>query len=285
MISLIEKENNSPHKILKPDFSQKTGRELLAFFLQTKFKQIIAYDKRAEMPIFIDIKPDFISRFSKRIVNNPQKRFLVGITGESACGKSTICNKIKETIAKFSLPVSIMSADNYFNDISTLIKTYKDFDNLRDNGYDVDSPSSFQLKLLKDDLSLLSQGIDIKMPQYLINGTGISLPKSIDLKSQKIVVVEGMASMYEDVKDIFDVKIYIETENDVRKKWFFHRATERCQSPKNAQRHWDYVQVAGSKYIKPFRNEADIILNGTSDLEYFAQIIEFIHTTTNNFDE
>ena len=35
---LIEKELNSNDKILKPDFSQKTGRELLAFYLQTNFK-------------------------------------------------------------------------------------------------------------------------------------------------------------------------------------------------------------------------------------------------------
>ena len=36
---LIDKEINSSDKILKPDFNQKTGRELLAFYLQSKFKQ------------------------------------------------------------------------------------------------------------------------------------------------------------------------------------------------------------------------------------------------------
>ena len=41
---LIEKELNSADKILKPDFNQKTGRELLAFYLQSKFKQVLAYD-------------------------------------------------------------------------------------------------------------------------------------------------------------------------------------------------------------------------------------------------
>ena len=39
---LIDKELNSDDKILKPDFNSKTGRELLAFYLQTKFKQILA---------------------------------------------------------------------------------------------------------------------------------------------------------------------------------------------------------------------------------------------------
>lgn len=283
MISLIEKENNSTDKIMKPDFNQKTGRELLAFYLQSKFKQILAYDRKYHTPIFIEVRPDFISKFSKRLINNPQKRLLIGITGESACGKSTICGQIKETIKNLDLPVSIISADNYFNDISELIKQYGNFDSLRDNGYDVDSPESFQLDLLKKDLEEISQGNDITIPEYLVNGTGISVPNSVPIASQKIVVVEGMATMYKDVKDIFDIKIYIEADIEERKDRFFNRAVIRNQDQENAQKHWDYVMVAGEKYIQPFKNEADMVINGNSDLTYFSQILEYIHTITNNF--
>ena len=50
---LIQKELNSEDKILKPDFNQKTGRELLAFYLQSKFKQILVYDNKAIQPILL----------------------------------------------------------------------------------------------------------------------------------------------------------------------------------------------------------------------------------------
>lgn len=283
MISLIEKENNNTDKILKPDFNQKTGRELLAFYLQSKFKQILAYDRKCETPIFIEVRPDFISKFSKRLINNPHKRLLIGITGESACGKSTICKQIKETIKALNLPVAIMSTDTYFNDISELIKVHGDFDSLRDNGYDIDSPESFQLEILQKDLEAICQGEDILMPEYLINGTGCSIPNSIPLKSEKIIVAEGMATMYKDVKDIFDVKIYIETDCQKREQRFLHRATERNQSQDNAQKHWEYVKVAGQKYVQPAKNEADMIICGNANLDYFSQIIEYIHTITNNF--
>lgn len=283
MLSLIEKENNNTDKILKPDFNQKTGRELLAFYLQSKFKQILAYDRKCESPIFVEIRPDFISKFSKRLINNPHKRILIGITGESACGKSTICKQIKDTIKNLGLPVAIMSADNYFNDISELISKYGDFDSLRDNGYDVDSPESFQLEVLKQDLEAMSQGEDIKMPEYLLNGTGISVPKSLPVKSEKIIVVEGMSTMYKDVKDIFDIKIYIETHCGEREKRFLHRAKERNQNDENAQKHWEYVKIAGQKYVQPAKNEADMIICGNANLDYFSQIIEYIHTITNNF--
>ena len=283
MLSLIEKENNNTDKILKPDFNQKTGRELLAFYLQTKFKQMLAHDRKCATPVFLDIRPDFISKFSKRLINNPSKRLLIGITGESACGKSTLCRQIKDTIKNFGLPVSIISTDNYFKDISDLITQYGDFDNLRDNGYDIDSPESFQLDLFKKDLEAISQGEDIKCPKYLTNGTGVSVERAIPVQSQKIVVVEGIAAMYKDAKDLFDVKIYVEAHCDERRERFFKRAAERNQDEQNAQKHWDYIQIASEKYIKPFKNEADMTLSGDSDLEYFSQILEYFHTITNNF--
>ncbi len=282
---LIEKELNSTDKILKPDFTQKTGRELLAFYLQSKFKQVLSYDSKVEEPIFIDVKYDFIQKFSRRLISNPSKRIMIGITGESASGKSTICKEISNVIKRFNMPVTILTTDNYFNDISELIKIYGSFDALRDNGYDVDSPESFQLDILREDLNKISQGEDVYSPEYLPNGTGVSIPHSKFVPSNKIVIVEGMASMYKDLKDIFDIKVYVETGIDIRRDRFMTRAyTERNQDLENAKKHWDYILVAGEKYVKPAREEADIILNGDSNLLYFSQILEYIHTITNNFE-
>ncbi len=282
MLSLQEIEKE---KIFKPDFSSKSGRELLAFYLQTKFKQIFLYDKKQESPIINAISPDFITRFTKRIINNPAKRLLIGVTGESASGKSTICSEIQNVIGQFNMPVTVLSTDNYFNDISELINKYGSFDNVRDSGYDVDAPSSFQLDVLREDLESLSVGIDIKAPMYLPNGTGVSVPNAFEVKSQKIIVVEGIATMYEEVKDIFDIKIYVETENELRRSRFISRAVEeRNQDEENALKHWNYISNAGEKYVKPFRKEADLVLNGNSNLKYFAQILEYIYNITNNFE-
>ena len=268
MQGLIEKELNSNDKILKPDFNSKTGRELLAFYLQTKFKQILSHDRKCETPIFIDVNPNFISRFS----------------GESASGKSTICKKIKEIIGQYEMPVSILSTDNYFNDISALINKYGSFDSLIENGYDIDSPKSFQLDILKSDLIDLSEGLNIKAPMYLPNGTGVSVPHSLDISSEKVIVVEGIATMYEDVKDVFDVKIYVEADNDIRKARFMKRACEeRNQSYEKALQHWNYLEHTGSQHVRPCRQEADFVLNGNSNLKYLALVLEYIHTITNNF--
>lgn len=280
---LIDRENNSNDKIIKPDFSTKTGREFLAFYLQTKFKQILSYDKKSDTPVFKEVNPNFISKFSRRLIENPKKKFLIGVTGESASGKTTICKQIKKTSCSLNFPLEFLSIDNYFNDISDLIKKYGSFDALRDNGYDVDSPESFQLELLKEDLINLSNGIDIKAPEYLINGTGVSVPKSIPISSEKFILVEGMAAMYKDIKDLLDIKIYIDIDSKIQKKWFMDRASKRNQSEENALKHWAYVCNAAEKYIRPAKTDADIIINGASSLTYFSQIIEFIHAATNSF--
>lgn len=280
---LIEKEQNSKDKIIKPDFSTKTGREFLAFYLQTKFKQILAHDKKAEKPIVKEVNPNFISKFSRRLIEHPSKKILIGITGESASGKTTICKQIKSTSIELNFPLEYLSIDNYFNDISDLIKRYGSFDNLRDNGYDVDSPQSFQLDLLKEHLTKLAAGENILAPQYLINGTGVSVKDSIPITAEKIIVVEGMAAMYGDIKDLFDVKVYVDIDRKIQKKWFMDRAVKRNQDEENALKHWGYVKTAAEKYIIPSKADADIVIDGSASLEYFSQIIEFIHTSTNCF--
>lgn len=281
---LLDKETNSSDKLLKPDFNSRTGREFLAFYLHAKLKQLIAYDKRQAEPMIIEMNPGFPNSFSRRLITNPTKRFLIGITGESASGKSTICKAIKTVISELSMPVSILSTDNYFNDISKLISQYGSFDKLIESGYDIDAPSSFQLDVLRRDLLDLADGVDIKAPAYMPNGTGISIPASLPVSSEKFVIVEGTATMFDAVRDVFDIKLYVESDNEIRKKRFMQRACEeRNQTLENARQQWNYLESAGCHYVRPHRSSADFILNGNSDLGYFSQILEYLYTITNSF--
>ncbi len=286
MNALIETFNSthSNEKMQKPNFDTKIGREFLAFYLQTKFKQILNYDKKNQEHLFVSVKEDFISNFLNRLVNYPNKRILIGITGESASGKSTICKEIQRIIEQFNMPITIINADNYFKDISDLIRKYGTFDNLRDNGHDVDAPENFRLELLYDHALELQKGNNIKMPKYLTNGTGVSVLDAIPVESNKIVVIEGMATMFEPVRDLFDIKLYVEVDKKIRRKRFMDRAVDRNQDKENAIKHWKYVEVAGEKYIQPIKKYSDIVINGECNLEYFAQVVEFINHITNSFE-
>lgn len=282
---LLEKEEyQNSEKILKPDFSTKSGREFLAIYLNSKFNQIFMYDRNSETPIFQSVHENFLPRFTKRLINTPNKRILIGISGESASGKTTICNTIKQVTQQYNMPIEIMSADNYFKDISALIREYGSFDKLLASGYDVDSPDNFQMDLLYRDLKNLSDGRDVRIPEYLVNGTGIVVPEAIEKKSKKIIVVEGMATMYGAVADLMDLKIYVDIKPEIQEKWFLYRAqTSRNQNEENARKQLAYVREASKKYILPKKDASDIIINGASSLEYFTQIIKYIYRITNNF--
>jgi len=287
MDSLVKNllETQQHEKIQKPNCQTRSGRSFLAFYLQTKFKQIINHDKKSDKQVIFSYKPDFLENFTNRLINRPQDRILIALSGESASGKSTICKQITRCIQELNLPISILTADNYFNDISDLIKIHGNFDALRDSGYDVDSPDNFYLDLLRKDILDLQQGKDILTPEYLVNGTGISKAKSIPVKSNKIIIVEGMCSIYDKVHDIFDLKIYIDLDTQERKRRFLSRATSRNQDPQNALKHWEYVLEAGKKYLHPHKKHCDIIINGECDLDYFTHMVEYINLITNNFQE
>lgn len=281
---LLEKEEKSNDKILKPDFSTRSGREFLAIYLHSKFHQILHYDRNSESPIFKSVHPDFISKFTKRLINNPEKHILIGISGESASGKTTICNAIKRVTEELNMPVEILSADNYFKDISSLIAEYGSFDKLLESGYDVDSPENFEMDLLFRDLEMLSRGIDVRIPEYLVNGTGVVVPEAIPKTARKIIVVEGMATMYGKVADLLDLKLYVDIDPEIQEKWFLYRAqTSRNQNEENARKQLQYVREASKKYILPKKDASDIIINGASSLDYFTQIIDYIYKVTNNF--
>lgn len=278
-------EHHKSEKMQKPNCKTRDGRSFLAFYLKTKFKQIINYDKKSPRQLITEYRDDFLDDFTQRLIERPQDRILISLTGESASGKSTICNQVKKSIERLDLPVSVINADNYFNDISYLINKYGDFDKLRDSGFDVDSPDNFNLLQMREDLLNLQSGKDVYIPEYLVNGTGISKPNSIYTKANKVILVEGMCSIYEGIRDLFDIKIYIELNEIERKRRFFERAAIRNQDEENASKHWEYILNAGKKYVASNKDKCDVVINGECNFDYFSKMVEYIYLITNDFCE
>ena len=67
------------------------------------------------------------------------------------------------------------------------------------------------------------------------------------VKTNKIIIVEGMCSIYDKVKDIFDIKIYIDLDEQERKRRFLNRAISRNQDNENALKHWNYIFFGSRK--------------------------------------
>jgi|GEM_PF-1532362 len=91
-------------KIQKPNFDTKAGRQFLAFYLSTKLKQIIAYDKKHEYNCIFAAGRDFLANFLKKIVDEPHNAIAIGIFGDDEC---VFGQKITECAAELELPVIV----------------------------------------------------------------------------------------------------------------------------------------------------------------------------------
>lgn len=131
------------------------------------------------------------------------------------------------------------------------------------------------MEQLHDDLVELSNGNDVRIPQYLIDGTGVSVPNAIPKKAQKVIVVEGLATMYSPIREILDAQIYVDIDPKIQEKRYVKRAkAERNQTEEEALHQLVYVRQAAEKYILPKKDEADITIDGSTPQGRFSKMLK-----------
>ena len=255
-------------------------KELSRNLLQN-FVRIIEDDKKRRMPVIKFIRQGFLMNLAEKFCHDRYKVNFIGITGESASGKSTfvkaITKKIKEIEAEKNKSFfNFISTDNYFNDISDKIKQHGSFNNfLKNENYNPDAPTSFKLKLMKSHIMKLAKKENVYIPEYKIDGTGRSVENSILIKSAPIIMSEGIAVLYPEVRNLFDIRFYVEVEDEIRLERYIKRAVEyRNQTELDAIQQYETINKSAKIYLRPQRKYADVIINGNASIEDFAQITE-----------
>lgn len=254
-------------------------------------KQLYALIMREVMSrqsIIQSLKPNFFERLNTMVAL--QRPVLVAISGESASGKTTFVKVIKEQAARVqerreNLILSTIKGDNYFNDISEGIKQYGSFDALLASGYNPDAPSSFYLDLMRRDLGTLMMRDSVLIPRYQINGTGVSIPNAVEIQPAEVVMVEGMCSLYDDIHDIFDLKIYVDIDATVQKERYLVRCKERNQSVEDAKKQLEIVTNSAKQFIQPTKKYADVVINGNANLDQLKMFAINFLRVIHSFDE
>ena len=247
--------------------------------LVSHLKEVVELDRMRERPVIKYVRENFFEELAEKFSKKRTSPLFIAATGESASGKSTftkaVASQIKsvETLLNRSL-LEFVSADNYFNDISDKIKLYGSFDNfLANEDYNPDAPTSFNLKLFRQNVLDLKNNIDVLIPEYKVNGSGISVPNAIKIKCSPIILIEGVAVLYEEVRDLFDIKFYVEVDEKIRKERYILRAIEkRGQNEEDTLKQYEIVNASAQKYIVPQREHADVIINGDAGIENFSNL-------------
>ena len=246
-------------------------------------KKILEEDKQQRQPLFINVKESVIFNLARRALNEPGTRFLIGIAGESASGKTTfVQNAIRSCIAEERTDVyTIVCCDDYYHDWSKELREAGSYEAFFAKGYSFDTPAAVNLQLMKEHLISLKNGSAVRSPDYNF-ATCESKPHGVLKKPAKIIVNEGLYVLNEGVRDIRDVKVYVFTPFDIIKDRWYIRAESRGKTGKAADMQFENVNLTAQTYIRPAMQTADIVMNGVVSSEYIQEITEKIFRTIDN---
>jgi uridine kinase len=176
---------------------------------------------------------------------------LIGIAGGTASGKTTLAKILKNS---FEDKVAIIKHDYYYYDRSH-------FD-VEDSKINFDHPDSFETELLIAHLKNLKNGNTVERPVYSYK-TNERLSEKKTINSAPIIIVEGILIFhYELLKDLFDLKIYVDTDADIR---LLRRITrdinKRGRTFESVKKQYlRTVKPMHQKYVEPTKYKADIII-------------------------
>ncbi len=254
--------------------------------VESMLEEVIAWNNELDTPIIIALKDNAIRKLIRCFFYASVRPVALGFAGETASGKTTIANELikalqgyasKERIENF---ITKINMDNYYYDRSEEVKKAGSFDKFVEN-YDLDSPSAFELDLFAKHLAQLKNGEEVLLPEYDMSGTAKRWDNKIPAKPSQLIITEGLFTFNEVAASGFDVKFYVDIDEDVQKTRWYRRAKDRDLGA-SADRVYNNALSKAKIYIRPTKANADVILNGEASIEeykiFIAKIINIIET-------
>ena len=198
---------------------------------------------------------------------------LVLLAGPSSSGKTTSCKRLSIQLAVNGLKPLQISLDDYFVDRD---KTPKD-----ENGdFDFESIYALNLDLLNEQFNALFRGEEVELPKYdFPSGKSVKSGKMLKLEPNNVLVVEGIHALNPELtahvpeEQIFRVYAsalttilldnhnYIPTTDNRLLRRIIRDYKYRGVSAQETIRRWPSVRAGENKWIFPFQENADAMLN------------------------
>jgi len=181
------------------------------------------------------------------------KPVLIGLTGGTGSGKTTVAKTIIEELGHDN--IVLIQQDSYYKDQSHL-----SFEERIKTNYD--HPFAFDTELLIEHLEELMAGKSIEKPVYDFS-IHTRKEETVTINPCDVIVLEGILVLEnEQLRDMLDIKIYVDTDNDVR---FIRRllrdTKERGRTMDSVvNQYLNVVRPMHQQFIEPTKKYADIII-------------------------
>ena len=131
---------------------------------------------------------------------------VIGVAGGTASGKTTVARRIAGALGE---TCTLIDQDSYYRDLSDLTMEERAEVNF-------DHPDAFDVPLLVEHLQALKAGRSVEKPVYSFAAHNREA-RTVRVVPGRVVLLEGMLVLgIEPIRDLLDVKIYVDAEDDVR---------------------------------------------------------------------
>ena len=196
--------------------------------------------------------------------------YIIGIAGGTGSGKTTVVKRIARVLPPHC--AAVIPLDSYYNDTTGLTDEER-------KAINFDHPDAFDWKLLTEHIKMLKNGQAVEQPtySYIISNR---LPETVHVEPKPVIILEGIMTLhYKKLRDMMDLKIFVDTDNDVRLIRNIRRdVVERGRTVDMVlDRYEKVLKPMHEQFVEPTRKYADIIvLEGGQNLVALDLIMQRI---------
>ncbi|KAK9810102.1 hypothetical protein WJX72_004944 [[Myrmecia] bisecta] len=197
--------------------------------------------------------------------------FVIGVAGGTASGKTSVCDRIiRQLNSELTADEGLlnMSMDSFYRDLTP--SEQKDIAN-----FNFDHPDAFAFDEIVHTLRDLKQGEPVHIPIYDFV-TSSRRAETIPVPRADVILFDGILAFYNpELRDLFDMKIFVDTDADTRlarrvRRDITHRGRDVLQVLDQYERT---VKPSFESYILPTKKHADIIVPRGAENEVAIDLI------------
>ena len=178
---------------------------------------------------------------------------IIGIAGGTGSGKTTVVKKIVEALPPHF--VAVVPLDSYYNDTSHMTEEER-------RAINFDHPDAFDWQLLVKHVDLLRNGEAVEQPTYSYLKCNRE-KETVHVEPKPVIIIEGiMALLNKQLRDMMDLKIFVDTDSDERLIRNIQRdCVERGRTVEMViDRYHKVLKPMHEQFIEPTKKFADLII-------------------------